>query len=143
MCSPSGSSCFVVHLTCLLVVLCFLALSLFPFRFLFPRTSDAFLHPHLPYRVSTTTSSTTCGILCETCFSSSKLMVFSPPISWNSTWPRSHCLVTLLLIYSVTRKARMILHSPTPEHYSCFAQCNLVTLGTRPPLQPQLWETGP
>ena len=27
-----------------------------------------FLHPRLPYRVSTTTSSTTCGILCWNCF---------------------------------------------------------------------------
>ena len=35
-----GFIVLVVHLTCLLVVLCFLALSLFPFGFLLPRTSD-------------------------------------------------------------------------------------------------------
>ena len=37
-------------------------------------------------------------------------MVFSPPISWKSTWPRSHFLVTLLLIYYVTRKRCLPLH---------------------------------
>ena len=34
-------------------------------------------------------------------------------------------------------------HHFPPEHYFCCAQCNLVTLGIRPPLQPQLRETGP
>ena len=29
------------------------------------------------------------------------------------------------------------------DHLGCFAQCNLVTLGIRPPLQLQMWETGP
>ena len=31
-------------------------------------------------------------------------MVLSTPTSWTSTWPKSHLLVTLLLIYSVTRR---------------------------------------
>ena len=34
-------------------------------------------------------------------------------------------------------------HSPTPEHYFCCARCNLVTLGIRLPLQPQLGGTSP
>ena len=37
-------------------------------------------------------------------FSSSRRMVLSPPISWKSTWPRSQSLVTLLLIYSATKR---------------------------------------
>ena len=43
-------------------------------------------------------------------FSSSRPMVFSPPISWKSPWPRSHSFVTLLLIYYVTRKRCLPLH---------------------------------
>ena len=72
-----------------------------------------FFHPLLPYQVLTTTSSTTCGILCWKCFLSSRLVVLSPPISWKSTWPRSHSLVTLLLIYFVTRKKCLPLHDDT------------------------------
>ena len=37
-------------------------------------------------------------------------MVSLALISWKSTWPRSHSLVTLLLIYSATKKVRLILH---------------------------------
>ena len=37
-------------------------------------------------------------------------MVLSPPIPWKSTWPRSQSLVTLLLIYFVTRKRCLHLH---------------------------------
>ena len=44
---------------------------------------------------------------------SSKLLVFSPPISRKSPWPRSHSLVTLLLIYFVTRKRCLPLHIDT------------------------------
>ena len=36
--------------------------------------------------------------------------ILSPPISSKSTWPRSHSLVTLLLIYYVTRKRYLHLH---------------------------------
>ena len=72
-----------------------------------------FLQPRLPYHVLTTTSSTTCGILCWNCFSSSRLMVFSSRISWKSTWPGSHFLVTLLLIYYVTRRRCVLLYDDT------------------------------
>ena len=37
-------------------------------------------------------------------------MVLSTPFSRKSIWPRSHSLVTLLLIYSVTRRRCLILH---------------------------------
>ena len=100
----------VVLITCLVVV-CYCSQPC-PFRVLVSSNTwwTNFLHPRLPYRVSTTSPNTTWGILCWTCFSSSRLMVGSPPASWKSTWPRSHCLVIFLLIYSVTRKACMILH---------------------------------
>ena len=45
------------------------------------------------------------------CFSSCRRMVLSLPILWKSTRPRSHSLVTLLLIYSATKKVRLILHN--------------------------------
>ena len=50
---------------------------------------------------------------CWNCFSSSRLVVFSLPISWKSTWPRSHFLVSLLLIYFVTRRRCLLLHDDT------------------------------
>ena len=37
----------------------------------------------------------------------------STPTSWTSTWPRSHSLVTLLLIYSVTRRRCSSLYDDT------------------------------
>ena len=59
---------------------------------------------------STTSSSITFGILYWNCFSSSRPMVLLPPISWKSTWPRSHSLVFLLLTYYATRKRYLHLH---------------------------------
>ena len=40
-------------------------------------------------------------------------MVLSTPSPWTSTWPKSHSLVTLLLIYSVTRRRCSSLHDDT------------------------------
>ena len=53
----------------------------------------------------------------EMLFFSSKLVVFSPPISSKSTWPRSHFLVTSLLIYYATRKRCLPLHDDTLGHH--------------------------
>ena len=45
--------------------------------------------------------------------SSSTLMVLLLHISWKATWPRSHSLVTLILIYFVTRRRCLPLHDDT------------------------------
>ena len=111
LCSPSGSLCLLC-ISRALWSFVFLALSLFPFWFLFPQTSDG---QTFFIRVCRTESrrllraqhvESSVGLA----FSSGRSMVFSPLFSWKSTWPRSHCLVTLLLMYSVTRKACTILH---------------------------------
>ena len=39
--------------------------------------------------------------------------VLSAPTSWTSTWPRSHSLVILLLIYSATRRKCSSLYDDT------------------------------
>ena len=56
----------------------YLLLSAFPIWVLASSITwwTAFLHPLKPYQVLTTTSSTTCGILCWKCFSSSRLVAF-------------------------------------------------------------------
>ena len=48
----------------------------------------AFLHPPPPYRVLTTTSHTTCGILSWNCFSSSRLAAFSHPFKFEIDLPK-------------------------------------------------------
>ena len=58
-------------------------------------------------------SHTICGIFCWSCCFTSRLAAFSKLLLMKLTWPGSHTLVTLLLIYSATKKARMILHDAT------------------------------
>ena len=128
-----GFIVFVVHLTRIFWVFCVFLLSafFFPFRLLFPRTSDGKPFFICLYRTEflTTISHTTCGILCENCFSSSRLAAFSHPLLLKLTWPRSHCLVTLLLIYSATKKVRLILHdvsSGTNCPWNFFILCGTI-----------------
>ena len=78
----------------------------FDIDLLWPTSDGSTLQPRLPHRVSTTTSSTMCGILYWNCFSSSMRLVSSTRISWKPTWSRS---LTLHLIYSATKKVRLIL----------------------------------
>ena len=105
----------LVQFTWLYIVVCFSCSQLFTPWLLFPRPCDGsiFLHLRLPYRVSMTSSSTTWGILYWNCFSSGRPMAFSPLISWKSTWPTLHVLVTLLLIYHVIRRRCSSLHKDT------------------------------
>ena len=84
--------------SCALTVVCVFCSQLFLFGFLLPsyHVMDS-LHPLLPHQVLTTTSSTTCGILCWKCFFSSGFVVFSPPISWKSLLQgRGACLCTMI-----------------------------------------------
>ena len=122
---PSSSSCLLCTLRALLGVIGLLVLNL-PLSIwvfvLWNRSWKAFLHLSLQCRVLMMFSRTTCGILCWSCFSSSRLAAFSHPVMLKLIWPRSHCLVTLLLIHSFTKKARMFLHdvsSGTIAHGLC------------------------
>ena len=102
----------VLRLTCLLVVLCFVALSLFPFWVLLLRTSDGQTFFIRIYRTESRRLPRAQHVEPSVglAFSSSRLVVFSLPISLISTWIGSHFLVTLLLIHYVARKVCLILH---------------------------------
>ena len=81
------------------------------------------------YRVWTTASHTKSGTLCCNCFSSNQSAAFSHPSLLKSTWPRSHCLFTLLLVYSVTKKARMCPHYVFIGHYCTAPHVRVVRRG--------------
>ena len=97
----------VVHLT--RFFRCYLcSCSHFPFELLIPRTSDEQPFFIRLYRTEFRSQHVESSV--GFCFSTSRLAAFSRPLLLKLTWPRSHSLVTLLLIYSVTKKARMVLH---------------------------------
>ena len=108
-----GVVVFIVHLT--RTFGCFVCscsqLSSFHLSSCFPeQVMESFSSSASAVPSLTILSHTTCGLLCWSCFSSSRLAAFSHPSLLKMTWPRSHSLVTLLLIYSVTKSVRMILH---------------------------------
>ena len=85
----------VVHLTCISGRFVYSCSQPFPFGLLFPRTSDGqpfFIRLHRA----------------ESLRLRKQHVEFSHPLLLKLTWPRSHCLVTLL--YSAAKKARLILH---------------------------------
>ena len=91
-----------VHLTSTFRVFCVYSCSQQPFFIRFYRTG--FCRLLRAQRVESCV---------EIAFSSIRLMVFSLLVSWKSTWPRSHFLVTLLLNYYVTRERCLLLHDDT------------------------------
>ena len=56
-------------------------------------------------------------------------MVLSTPTSWTSTWPRSHYLVILLLIYSVPRRKCSSLHDDTLGITPGIPLCGTIAIG--------------
>ena len=64
----------------------------------------------LPLRVLVKVSHTTCGILCWSCYFTTRFAALSNRLLMKLTWLRSHSLAILLLICSAARKAFTILH---------------------------------
>ena len=98
-----GSSVSVMRFTCILVVLCLVALSFFPFRCqaMDRHSSSVSTAPSLDDDFKHNIWNPVLNLL----FLEQVSGNFASFVVVKLTWPISHCLVTLLLIYYVTRRS--------------------------------------